>query len=137
MRLGINLSVNKLKGIILGPGLVSDGAFDSAANWTLPTETTISGGTLNYNNTTAVRTVTHNPNISAVVGRRYRIVYTITSYTGSGNIRFSFGGVAGINRTASGTYTQDITAVSTAVFSLVATTGAIASLDNVSVRGIF
>jgi hypothetical protein len=47
-------------------------------------------------------------NTSCVSGTTYSVIYTIAAYAGSGNVTVSLGGTAGTNRTANGTYTENI-----------------------------
>lgn len=70
---------------------------------------------------------------SPVVGRFYRVQMTISAWTSS-NINFTFAGVTGTNRAATGTFVEYITAASTAGFVLQksATTG-VATVSNISV----
>jgi hypothetical protein len=65
------------------------------------------------------------------------VIYTIANYTGSGNITISLGGTAGTNRTANGTYTENITCGATSNAPLVVTfasTVSAARVDNIIVR---
>jgi len=68
-----------------------------------------------------------------VVGKFYRVQFTISSYTSS-NINFTFAGVTGTLRSSAATFVEVITAVSTAGFVLQksATTG-VATVSNISV----
>ena len=50
------------------------------------------------------------PCVVPVNGRTYRTVYTIASYGGSGAFNINIGGTLGTNRTASGTYTENVVA---------------------------
>lgn len=72
-------------------------------------------------------------NIAPVIGRFYRVQYTISAWTSS-NVFFSLGGVNGTNRAATGTFVEVITAASTAgfVMNCSVNTG-VFSISNISV----
>jgi hypothetical protein len=53
-------------------------------------------------------------NTDCVNGTTYEVIYTIANYTGSGNVVISLGGTNGSNRTANGTYTENIVCGATA-----------------------
>jgi hypothetical protein len=88
---------------------VVNGTFAADSDWTKGTGWTISGGTANKSAGTAsnldqAQTLT--------VGRSYLITYTITRTAGTLNVALSGGTtVNGANRTASGTYTEVLVAV--------------------------
>jgi hypothetical protein len=88
---------------------VVNGTFAADSDWTKGTGWTISGGTANKSAGTAsnldqAQTLT--------VGRSYLITYTMTRTAGTLNVALSGGTtVNGANRTASGTYTEVLVAV--------------------------
>ena len=63
---------------------------------------------------TGASSETISQNTSCVNGTTYEVVYTIAGYTGSGNVVISLGGTNGTNRTANGTYTENISCGATA-----------------------
>lgn len=76
-------------------------------------------------------------NTDCVNGTTYEVVYTIAGYTGSGNVVISLGGTAGTNRTANGTYTENISCGATANAPLVVTfpsTLSAGGVENILVR---
>lgn len=132
---GLSLSLG-LKGgrVPYGPELIVNGDFTSATGWTPPTETSISGGKANFTATTALRTITRS--LTAVVGQRYRVTFTIDSIS-AGAVRASFGGVTFTNRTLPGTYAVDVVALSaTTNAGLGGITGTTAVADNFSIKQI-
>jgi hypothetical protein len=136
MRIGIGLALTRRGGgERLGPELYVDGTFDDPSKHSVVTETAVSGGRLNYTNTTASRAVAQVPNLLATVGKRYRIVVSVVALT-AGNFRFNFGGVTGTVRNAVGTYTQDITAITNGAASAIGLTGSTLSVDNISIKEI-
>jgi hypothetical protein len=82
------------------------GTFDSAAGWTLGAGYSISGGVLNSNGSSGDSSTTRSPGVTP--GLSYRVSYTITRVSGS--MRVQFGGGVGATRSASGSYSDDITA---------------------------
>jgi hypothetical protein len=136
MKLGLRLALSaKPSGDALGPELFVDGSFDDPSKHSSVTETSVTGGKLVGTATTASRAVAQVPNLLAVTGERYRVVFTITNYT-AGNFRLNFGGVNGTLRSAVGTYSQDMTAISNGAASMIFLSGTTASVDNVSIRKI-
>lgn len=76
-------------------------------------------------------------NTTCVSGTTYEVIYTIAGYTGSGNVSVSLGGTAGTNRTANGTYTENIACGATANAPLTInfpTTLSAGRVDNIIVR---
>ena len=110
------------------PNQVTNGDFATDSDWTKGTGWTISGGKANCNSGLSTELYQS----SAVSGKTYKITFTITSYT-SGNIAARAGGVVGVVRTSTGTFTDTITANGTqlGVFN---SGGFIGSIDNVSVQ---
>ncbi len=111
------------------------GAGDFSASFGNLTNCTISGGKLNVSTSTTWSSFGPTP----VVGKTYRLTYTIDSITpGSSNIRFYIGSQAGEGRTAPGTYTEDITYTSgAALFYLFTGGGFVAGVvDNLTIRCI-
>jgi len=101
-----------------------------ATNWTTAGWTTGSGtATHTVGNTNALST----SNITAIVGRDYIVTYTITA-SGTGLLLTSMGGVnIGFNN-FSGTYTQFVTATTTAGLSFTPETGVTSTISDVSVQ---
>lgn len=95
--------------------------YAGAANWTLSSGWSWTQAThlLTKSNSGSIETVTQNT--SCVQGTTYQVTYTIGSYAGSGNVTISLGGTNGTNRTANGTYTENITCGATANAPLVLT----------------
>ena len=119
-----------------GRELVSNGAFASSTGWTLPAETTVSGGTLNFTALTANRSPSIVASETGVVGGTYRATFTITALT-AGSARVSVFGKVSNTRTAVGTYTQDLVATAATTSILVTGfSGATLSIDNLSVRRV-
>jgi hypothetical protein len=135
---GVALMLDKSKGLVLGPELVTNGDFSGGSTgWTLGVGWSISGGTLNSVEPNNITTAS-NP-VSFLTGKSYQVDYTITSYAG-GLVRAEFqgGGVdSGVTRSAAGSYREIITATSNRVnfrFIAVGGTGFTGSIDNITVR---
>lgn len=127
-------SFKVVENVIKQGELVVNGNFDTDTAWTKSAGVTISGGQLNIaavNGDIAYQSI-------IAIGKRYKITYTITVVAGS--IRSNFGGTGGntgLLRTASGTYTEELSSLSTngnLVF--FATSTFTGSVDNVSVTEI-
>lgn len=115
----------------LGPELVENGGFDTDTWWTKGAGVTISGGTANL---TASSNGVTAPGTPLVIGKRYLVRVTITSYT-SGTLYLSDGTTNFGAWNAVGTYETIITATSTTL-SFRAVASATLSFDNVSVREV-
>lgn len=72
------------------------------------------------------------PSAVAQAGERYRISYTLSITAGQFTARM--GNTAGVTRTASGNYVEDIIATDTTAFAVRASALAIGSATNISVR---
>ena len=114
----------------LGSEQIENGDFATDSDWTKGSGWTISGGTANCNSGSSTELYQS----SAVSGKTYKITFTITSYT-SGNIAARAGGVTGVVRTSTGTFTDTIVANGTqlGVFN---SGGFVGSIDNVSAKEI-
>lgn len=119
-----------------GTNLVVNGPLDSDTDWTKGTGWTIAAGVATA---TAVATgLRLSQVIPLVAGARYRIVFTVSGYS-EGGVRPQFTAgttVSGTNRTADGTYTEYMTAVTGNTTFHIQTQGASTTLniDNVSVQ---
>lgn len=118
-----------LRGTPTGANLVTNGDFATDTVWTKQVGWTISGGTANVNSSAAGTTLISQG--ATVIGKVYRVTYTISSYT-SGGVNAFVGGVSGAVRSAAGTYVEYITATATSGFGIVGqSTTTVASVDNV------
>lgn len=114
--------------------LAGDGAFtggttnwsgsDSLNDWTYGTNKVAK-------DQDGVETLTHD-NFAAVVGRTYRLTYTISSWT-VGTVTPTLGGVAGTAVGADGTYTEEFTATTTGGLVFTPTNLSRFTLDSVTV----
>lgn len=116
-----------------GEHLINSYAPTSLFNWT-PNGTGWAG-TSGFVKTsgTATTLTADSQNINIVIGRRYRIQYTISAWTSS-NVNFTLGGVTGTVRAATGTFVEFITATTTAGFVLQASVNTgVFTVSNISV----
>jgi hypothetical protein len=124
---------------VLGPELILNGGFDSGSNWTPGAGWSIAAG-LATAAAVAVGIGVSQVITSLLVGKTYRVTFTVTGYV-SGNVRAVIVGAPvtpGTTRAANGTYTQDLTVLATSTsFAMrpvsVAFTG---SIDNISIRQV-
>ena len=118
--------------------MVYNGNFDAGSGgWTL------SSGNLVWTAATSLITKsgsaqeTLTQNTECVNGVTYSVVYTIAGYTGSGNIVISLGGTNGSNRSANGTYRENIVCGATANAPLtvtIPTTVTACTIDTIAVH---
>jgi hypothetical protein len=119
----------------LGSDTITNGTFAADANWTKGTGWTIAGG---VGVATAVTTGTLTQAQTLTAGMDYIVTYTIAGYT-NGQVRPVFTGgtqVDGTTRSAAGTYTETMTAVSgNTTFGFQVPTGAATlTIDNVTLK---
>lgn len=136
----VGLILDKSRGLVLGPELVTNGTFDNATGWTLTAGTTISGGKLNFSATAA-----NNPNAfialsSSATGDVYSVTVTISDYV-AGVVRFRVypANSDSLVFSGNGTYTFYVTAPSGSNGNFgVLTVGASTtlSIDNLSVKRV-
>jgi hypothetical protein len=110
------------------------GPVGNAFNWTANgTAWVASAGVFAKTSGTATTLSADSMAIPIVIGRRYRVQYTITAWTSS-NVNFTLGGATGTVRAAVGTYIEYITATTTAnlVMQASVNTG-VFSINNISV----
>jgi hypothetical protein len=114
---------------LVGSGeLVTNGTFDTDTDWTKEAGWTIIGGA-------AVCDGSSNniyQNCGLVSGQQYVVTFTVSAYT-SGSVRFNSGSVNGTSRSATGTFTETITATNSLNVVLDATSF-LGSVDNISVQ---
>jgi hypothetical protein len=126
----------------LGPDLILNGDFDTASNWLLGAGVSITGGEAVFASvaTGASRLYQQNTLGGSPAGRRFRITYTVA--VTSGSVRALIGGGAGTYgaiRTASGTYTEDMTVGSSVTanqFEIYVQSTFTGTIDNVSVKEV-
>ena len=80
----VGLVLDKSKGLVLGPELVTNGDFSSATGWTLGTGWSISGGTLNWAGAYNLCYFTAVSN-AFIAGKYYKVTLTVSGNT-SGNV---------------------------------------------------
>ena len=96
----------------LGSEIITNGGFDTDSNWTKGTGWSISDGTASISESDAV-TLAQSLGSALVSGKTYKVVYTVSGYSGSGIVKAQFTGggtLSGTNRTSNGTHTEYLTA---------------------------
>lgn len=97
----------------IGRNILLGGDFSALGAWVLNTGWSVANGALVAAGATGTNRARQN-NAWMVVGRQYRMTYTIFDYIG-GVIRYIAGNSgSGVNRSSNGTFTNDTTAVGTA-----------------------
>lgn len=128
----VGLLLDKSKGLALGAELVTNGDFsDGLTGWTYNASVwSSSGGIANKVSFAASADLVQG---TSVVGRTYKITYTVTSFTGGSHYPRA-GGVAGPVNTGTGTFTAYVVAGATSGYGVGASQSAVLSIDNISVR---
>jgi hypothetical protein len=83
----VGLQLDKSKGLVLGPELVTNGGFDTDTFWTKGTGVTISGGVASVTSLAAFSDFLRNETATYTAGTFYEVSVDITAYT-SGSIGF-------------------------------------------------
>lgn len=109
--------------------IIVNGDFATDTIWTKGTGWTIGAGVATASGAISTA-LSQTPSPAIIEGVSYVVTYTITRSAGS--ITPNLGGTAGTTRSASGTYTETITAGSTSLFEFT-TSGFTGTVDNVSV----
>ncbi|MEN9936053.1 MAG: Nonlabens phage [Chloroflexota bacterium] len=127
----VGLLLDKSKGLVLGPELVTNGDFSNGSTGWTASSVTVSGGVASW----VASSGTLEQDIVIAAGKTYALTYTVSGYV-SGNVTPRFTGgtpVIGVGRAANGTFTEYMLAVADASLRFVGGvfTG---SLDNISVR---
>jgi hypothetical protein len=135
----VGLLLDKRYGLARGPELVTNGGFDSGANWTLnataPATSTISGGKLTLV-APAGEAATAQQNI-LTIGKSYKVAGTVTVRSGSVKVQMGSGATAAgtLVLTVSGAFSATLVASgSDGNFFLARNAACDADFDNVSVR---
>lgn len=115
---------------VTGSNLITNGGFDTDTDWSLTGGVSIGGGVCGVTN---VGSATQS--ISTTSGIEYQVVYTIKNYLG-GTVQCFLGTSGGTARTGNGTYTESITADSTANINFQFTVAPNLEIDDVSVKEI-
>lgn len=89
-----------------GADIVTNGEFAADTDWNKGVGWSIGGGNASCDGT-QVADSDLSQDVSAVYGRRYRVIFTVSGYV-AGNVTPVIGGTEGTDRSANGTYTEDI-----------------------------
>jgi hypothetical protein len=131
----VGLMLDKSRGLVLGPELVTNGDFSQgAAGWTLGVGWSVSGGTASFVTTGFAQTITQDTPL--VAGRTYLVTYTVISVMVSVFPRMiGTANVDGISRAAPGTYTEYMVApAGVTSFGIRCNSTSSATITNISVR---
>ena len=129
-----NVSVKEVKTIAKpSTELVTNGGFDADTDWNKGTGWTISDGVATKSPGTQSNV---SQTLGTVLGKRYRVTFTVSNYV-AGIVRPFLGTVVGTNRTANGTYVEDITYTEGSDgISIQGTSTFEGDIDNVSVKEV-
>ncbi|HDY88172.1 MAG TPA: hypothetical protein ENH82_08680 [bacterium] len=115
-----------------GSEVLTNGTFDTDIDWAHQAGWSIAGGLLVATAAGSGNTSINVGGDNAVATSTYKVTYTISGYS-IGGVTARFGGALGTSRTANGTYTEILTAGSTAKFEFQANTTTTLNIDNASV----
>lgn len=117
----------------VGRDIVLNGSFLDSSVWNLPAEWSISGGIATANNASSGADKYMTQTAPIVAGKAYQVTYTILNRTqGGARILVGNSGTTTV-RFANGTYTENVVAVGNTTLYVVANSGFVGSIDNVSV----
>ena len=124
---------------VLGDELITNGDFENGdTDWILnPSSGTaiVSNGKLNFTNSNSSGTQVRQRNIPYIVGKTYKITYTVTDYI-QGNVRLSVGNQLTTSVSANGTFTEYKTYTSGLNSTYIYTNGTTLSIDNISIKEV-
>ena len=131
----VGLMLDRSRGLVLGAEAVSNGDFSNGGTGWSYTSWVISGGAATLSNASDSLA----QSVSFVAGRTYAVTFTLSAFSGTGAFRPRiFGGttVTGTNRSADGTYTEYMVAVTgNNQFAMTPSTATCTgTIDNISVR---
>lgn len=120
----------------IGSELVTNGNFDTDSDWTLPSGSSISDGSLNIDGT-QTSNININQNITSLdLTKIYKVTFTISNYT-AGQVKVKISNSAqGTFKTANGTYTEYLSGMTNNALSIRPDGNFIGSIDNVSVKQV-
>jgi hypothetical protein len=99
--------VKKISGVWSSSNLVTNGGFSSSSGWTVGTGWSISGGVATQSDPEHYGALSQE--IGIVVGKTYRVSYTISDVTHGGNFYVTIGDATPDPEGGAGTYTHDLT----------------------------
>lgn len=139
----VGLMLDKSRGLMLGPELVSNGTFDSSEGWTIANSdathvATFSDGTLRYLSDTTTPQLLVRSNYTISAGKTYAVTVSVSNYV-SGQLRVEIGGVAQAIPIGAGIKTFYVLSVtSNSVLTITRqTSGVDITLDNISVKELY
>lgn len=138
----VGLALDKSKGLVLGPELVTNGDFSSGATgWTAgdaATTLSVANGVLRITNGDATGAYATQSTTVPVVGKTYKVTIQVVTKPASNAARFIFGGYDSGNTLNVGTTTTHVTATTTGGLIIsngnTGVNGEYAEYDNISVR---
>ncbi len=128
-RNGVPLTINVIPSFVVR---IPNFHFNADTDWTKGAGWTIGSGVATRTAQAAESTLAPAVAIPATIGTTYKVTYTLTRSAGS--LTASFGGANGTTRSAAGTFTETIVAVSTASLVFTASADFAGTIDNVGIN---
>lgn len=115
------------------PDLIVNGGFYEDADWTKGTGWTIGSNVASSDGSQSAASLLSQASL-VVIDDVYKVVFTVSAYS-AGSVTAEAGSSgSGTERSANGTYTENVTAAGSTTFAISADADFIGSIDNVSVR---
>jgi hypothetical protein len=134
----VGLRLDKRKGLVLGPELITNGGFDTDTDWTKNAGVTVSGGELVFTSVASANGASQDSS-GIVAGRLYKVKLNVTSIT-AGGFRVKVGDGSYVTLSA-GTGLKEFYciagATTTKVISIDASGTTSGTIDDVSVKELY
>ena len=135
----VGLMLDKSQGLVLGSETVLNTALNNSTNWTIPTDGTISGNALNFNNTTTVNQTFVGTTSGLSDGPRFKLLFEVFNHvSGAATILLSNGlGSQIVFPAANGVYSAIVVATSIqSIYFRAGTTGSQFSIRNITLKSL-
>ena len=135
----VGLMLDKSQGLVLGSETVLNTALNNSTNWTIPTDGTISGNALNFNNTTTVNQTFVGTTSGLSDGPRFKLQFEVFNHvSGAATILLSNGlGSQIVFPAANGVYSAIVVATSIqSIYFRAGTTGSQFSIRNITLKSL-
>tara|TARA_R100000789_G_scaffold5657_1_gene9710 strand:- start:3925 stop:8625 length:4701 start_codon:yes stop_codon:yes gene_type:complete len=129
-KLGAPLGITTTSARISGTTIVTNGEFQSDTAWTKGTGVTIADNKLQFSDVADGIGATNSATLT--IGKEYKVDYTVSGYS-SGGAYVKLGNTAGTTREANGTYSENITPLTTDTIKILAKGTSKFNIDTISI----